>query len=110
MKFEQIPIHVIGRRGAGQGTIRSFEHAKPDESVKDSLLLREVGPSEIVLSGWQRTWLGVPVEAQVTREIANVRNVVQDGTSLRFEIRRKYRPVSRVSMSPYLSCLDQAVR
>jgi hypothetical protein len=40
MKFEQIPIHVIGRRGTGQGTIRSFEHAKPDESVKDSLLLR----------------------------------------------------------------------
>jgi hypothetical protein len=60
----------------------------------------EVGPSEIVLSGWQRTWLGVPVEAQIALEIAHVRNVVQEGTSLRFEIRRRYRPANRVWFQP----------
>jgi hypothetical protein len=63
----------------------------------------EVGPNEIILSGWQRTWLGVPVEAQVAREVTQVRNVVEDGASLRFDIGRKYRPANRISFQPQSS-------
>jgi membrane associated rhomboid family serine protease len=60
----------------------------------------EVGPTEIILSGWQRTWLGVPVEAQVVRAVAQARNVIQEDSHLRFEIRRKYRPADRISFQP----------
>jgi membrane associated rhomboid family serine protease len=63
----------------------------------------ELGPKEIILSGWQRTWLGVPVEAQVAREVAHVRNVVEDGASLRFEIGRKYRLANLISFQPQSS-------
>ena len=60
----------------------------------------EVGPTEIILSGWQRTWLGVSVEAQVVRAVAEVRNVIQEDTHLRFEIGHKYRLVDRISFQP----------
>ena len=60
----------------------------------------EVGPTDVVLSGWQRTWLGVPLETQVTRDLTNVRNVVHDGTQVRFEIARKYCPANRICFQP----------
>jgi membrane associated rhomboid family serine protease len=44
----------------------------------------------ILLQGWQRTWLGVPIETQLTREMASVQNAVQDGRCVRFDIRRRY--------------------
>jgi membrane associated rhomboid family serine protease len=56
----------------------------------------EVGQTEIILSGWERTWLGVAIETQVMRKIDNLRNVVEDGTSIRFEIKRKHRLAERV--------------
>jgi membrane associated rhomboid family serine protease len=50
----------------------------------------EPGPADILLHGWQRTWLGVPMEAQLSRPISGVRNVVQDGCYVQFEIKRPY--------------------
>jgi len=60
----------------------------------------EAGPTEIILGGWRRSWLGVAMETQVTRERDHVRNVIQDGASLRLEITRKYRPAERVWFQP----------
>jgi membrane associated rhomboid family serine protease len=55
---------------------------------------------EILLTGWQRTWLGVPIESSVTRELANIRNVVEDGARVRFDVRRQYRPAERIEFQP----------
>lgn len=93
-----------GDTAAGQFTSRTgllgWFQAKFAHSPVYGVGSLEVGSSEIVLNGWQRTWLGVPIEAQVTREIADVRNVVQEGTNLRFEIRRNYLPADRVRFQP----------
>lgn len=56
----------------------------------------ELRSSHILLNGWQRTWLGVPIEAQVCREISNVRNVVQEAHHVQFEIKRRFLPAERV--------------
>lgn len=56
--------------------------------------------SGVLLNGWQRTWLGVPIETLVTRDIADVRNVVQDGLRIRFDIRRKFRPTEHIKFQP----------
>jgi rhomboid protease GluP len=46
--------------------------------------------AEILLQGWQRTWLGVPIETQLTRVMSSVQNVVRDGRLVQFDIRRRY--------------------
>jgi membrane associated rhomboid family serine protease len=45
---------------------------------------------DILLHGWQRTWLGVPIETQLARKMSSVQNVVQDGQNVQFDIRRRY--------------------
>jgi membrane associated rhomboid family serine protease len=59
-----------------------------------------IGPTEITLSAWQRTWLGVPIETQLTFAADHVRNVVDDGAILRFEITRKYLPAHQIAFAP----------
>jgi membrane associated rhomboid family serine protease len=56
----------------------------------------EPGSSTILLRGCQRTWLGVPIESQVIREISNIRNVVQDGPHVQFDMPRKFLPSERI--------------
>jgi membrane associated rhomboid family serine protease len=46
--------------------------------------------TDILLHGWQRTWLGVPIETQLARKMASVRNAVQDGQHVQFDVRRRY--------------------
>jgi membrane associated rhomboid family serine protease len=46
--------------------------------------------ADILLQGWQRTWLGVPIETQLSREMASIQNAVQDGHCVQFNIRRRY--------------------
>jgi membrane associated rhomboid family serine protease len=60
----------------------------------------EVGTSQVTLSGWQRTWLGAPVESQVTLALGAVRNVVQEGTWVCFEVTQKYRWFVRIHFQP----------
>jgi membrane associated rhomboid family serine protease len=60
----------------------------------------QVLSTSILLTGWQRTWLGVPLESSVTRELTNVRNVVEDGARVRFDIKRHYRPAERIEFQP----------
>src|SRR5690349_17725197 len=40
---------------------------------------------ELMLRGWRRTWLGVPLEAEVRSDLRHVRNVVIDDRWVRFE-------------------------
>jgi rhomboid protease GluP len=44
------------------------------------------GDGELVMSGWQRTWLGAAVEASLTRNDEQVRNALREGTVVRFEL------------------------
>ena len=46
--------------------------------------------ADILLYGWRRTWLGVPIESQLTRPMSRVRNVVQDDRRVEFDIKRPY--------------------
>lgn len=93
------PDAVAGRFTARNGLL-GWIQARFSRSPVYGMGSLEVGPAEIFLSGWQRTWLGVPLETQVTLDLANVRNVVNDGTQVRFEIARKYRPANRICFQP----------
>jgi len=95
-----LPGDAVAGRFTSRGGLLGWLEAKFARSPVYGFGSLEVGAGGIILSGWQRTWLGVPVEAQIAWEVAQVRNVVEDGASLRFEIRRKYRPANRVSFQP----------
>jgi hypothetical protein len=92
-----LPGDAVAGRFTSRDGVLGWIQAKFARSPVYGFGSLEVEPNEIILSGWQRTWLGVPIEAQVAREVAQVRNLVEDGASLQFEIRRKYRPANRVS-------------
>jgi hypothetical protein len=51
----------------------------------------EIGPSELMLHGWRRTWLGVPVQATIAVPAKAIRNVGQDGKLIRLEHGRRHR-------------------
>ena len=42
-------------------------------------------PDGIILRGWQRTWLAVPLQAEIRLDPRDVRNAVSDGALVRFE-------------------------
>jgi rhomboid protease GluP len=46
--------------------------------------------TEIVLEGWQRSWLGPAIQASVRIPRDRIRNVARDGATIRFEIRRRF--------------------
>ncbi len=56
--------------------------------------------NEITLSGWQRTWLGVPLETQLTYAAEQIRNVAEVEGGVRFEIARERRLAQRVVFKP----------
>jgi membrane associated rhomboid family serine protease len=68
----------------------------------------EVRSSDILLQGRQRTWLGVPIETQLAREMAAVQNAVQDGHCVQFEIKRRYWLSERIQFQTASS--DEAKR
>jgi membrane associated rhomboid family serine protease len=90
------PSHgVVGRFGSSAG-ILGWLQAKAGRSPVYGAGTLEVRTSDILLNGWQRTWLGVPIETQIARKISSVRNVVQDGNCVQFEVKRKFLPSERV--------------
>jgi membrane associated rhomboid family serine protease len=60
----------------------------------------EVRSTDVLLRGWQRTWLGVPIEAEITRELSQLRNVVEEQGAIRFEVKRPYRLIERIQFQP----------
>jgi len=46
-------------------------------------------PEAIVLRGWQRTWLGAPIERAISLPRAAIRNVILWGAVVRFESKRR---------------------
>jgi len=42
---------------------------------------------DVVLRGWQRTWLGVPLQAEIRIDSRHIRNAVLDGRWVRFQSR-----------------------
>jgi membrane associated rhomboid family serine protease len=56
----------------------------------------EVTSAQVALHGWQRTWLGVPVQTQRSYALNTVQNVTQDGAWVRFECKRRYRRPRRI--------------
>jgi membrane associated rhomboid family serine protease/tetratricopeptide (TPR) repeat protein len=56
----------------------------------------EVGRTDVVLRGWQRTWLAVPLQSEVSIPIDTIRNCIQDDACVRFEYKRRFRRIRRV--------------
>jgi membrane associated rhomboid family serine protease len=52
----------------------------------------EVLAASLVLRGWRRTWLGVGCKSELTVPFEKIRNVVQEGPAVRFEVQRRWRP------------------
>jgi rhomboid protease GluP len=55
----------------------------------------EIGAAQVILCGWQRTWLGMPLQVELPIAVGEIRNVAQDERSVRFEVhhgarRRRY--------------------
>jgi membrane associated rhomboid family serine protease len=90
---------VVGRFTSNDGLL-GWLQAKWRRSPVYGIGSIEIGSSEIVLSAWQRTWLGAGVETLVAFPISALRNAMQDGTSIRFEIKRPYRPAVRILFQP----------
>jgi membrane associated rhomboid family serine protease len=90
---------VVGRFTSRAGLI-GWLQAKFARSPVYGVGSLEIPGSEIVLNAWQRTWLGVAIEAQFTRDVGAVRNVVQDGAKVRFEIKGKFGTAARIAFRP----------
>ena len=62
----------------------------------------ELSGQVVTLRGWQRTWLGIPVEAEVHANRENVRNVVRDDALVHLEIKvgRRWRFVEFAAETP----------
>jgi len=45
----------------------------------------------IVVGGWHRTWLGVPIRGELALPRDSIRNVFQDGPSIEFESKKPWR-------------------
>jgi rhomboid protease GluP len=56
----------------------------------------ECGPRDVVLSGWRRTWLGVPIQDEVRLPLDGIRNVAYQNRCLEFEYKAPYRRTKRI--------------
>ena len=56
----------------------------------------EVRSTDVVLRGWQRTWLGIPLQSEVSIPINTIRNCVQEGLYVRFDFKQRLRLTRRV--------------
>jgi len=86
---------VAGRFSARSGFL-GWVQAKLARSPLYGAGFVSVVDDSVLLGGWQRSWLGVPLETQIRRDTKRVRNVVQYGASVRFEMARKYFPAECV--------------
>jgi membrane associated rhomboid family serine protease len=55
-----------------------------------------VTPVEVVLRAWQRTWLGVPIQAERRLPVTGMRNVAAEGTRVRFEFKASVLPARKI--------------
>ncbi|HSY08329.1 MAG TPA: rhomboid family intramembrane serine protease [Steroidobacteraceae bacterium] len=83
-------VRVAGKFTCHDGVRGWLEAKRMSFSVYGTGVI-EVRPKEIVLFGWQRTWLGVPLQTQITVPVDAVRNVTQEDAWLRFEYQSRYR-------------------
>lgn len=51
----------------------------------------DVKPDEIIVAGWQRTWLGTPVQSELSIPIDSMRNAVIEQDWIAFESKRPFR-------------------
>ena len=93
---------VAGQYGVRSGLLGWIEAKLRRSPLYGVGSLRVESPT-ISMIGWQRTWLGVPVEAHLARDITDIRNVVQDDSAICFEVRRPYRPPERIRFKPQSS-------
>src|SRR6266853_974623 len=56
----------------------------------------EIRPSQVLLRGWQWTWLGVPVQTEVTLPASSIRHARRDGVAVRLTCKSPYRRVRQI--------------
>ena len=79
-----VPALADGRFTFHEG-LRGWLEAKGQQSPLYGSGSIEVGPSEVTLRGWRRTWLGAPEQAEIVLPSGRIRNVLLDGTHVLFE-------------------------
>ena len=98
----------VGRFSRRDG-IRGWIEAKTNRSPVYGMGSIEITSNELVLNGWQRTWLGAPLQAQVVFPKDRIRNVARESGTARFELKSAYRPVRRIAFSAESPALAERV-
>jgi len=95
---EQPPEHhgaVTGRFTRLDG-LRGWLQAKITRSPLYGFGSIEARPPQVLLRGWQRTWLGVPVQAEVAVPASSIRYAVRDGVGIRLTCKSPYLGVRQI--------------
>jgi rhomboid protease GluP len=87
---------IIGRFTKRSGLIGWLE-AKVARSPLYGRGALDLRDGELVLSGWQRTWLGAAIESSLARDDQQVRNAQREGTVVRFELAGRYLLPQRIA-------------
>jgi rhomboid protease GluP len=94
------PESLGGNRLAGRYTrndgLRGWLQAKAARCpVYGAGTIERLG-GEVILNGWQRTWLGTPIQGQVAFSLERIRNVARDRHVVALEIKSKFLPARRI--------------
>lgn len=91
-----VDVKVITGRFTRNDGLRGWLQAKMRRSPVYGAGSVEVKPPQLLLQGWQRTWLGVPVQAEVALPLSGVRYVRRDGSRVELTSKRPYRRVRQI--------------
>lgn len=90
-----VPGTVAGRFTRADG-LHGWLQAKLTRSPVYGPGSIEVQPSQVLLRGWQRTWLGAPVQAEIVLPVGSIRHVRRDGVRVELTCKSRYRRVRQV--------------
>jgi len=96
---EPAPGEAIPGRFTSRDGLRGWLQAKRNWRPLYGAGSMEVTPPYAVMRGHQRTWLGIPMQAEVNIPLTRIRNVRAEGERLRFEIKRRALPARTIELT-----------
>ena len=91
-------VAVAGRFTRRDG-LRGWLQAKLTRSPLYGPGSIEVRPSQVLLRGWQRMWLGAPVQAEIAFAAGSIRSATRDGVTVRLACQSPYRRVWQIEFA-----------